>query len=407
MLYNQSISQRKEASVAAAVLACVESSACIPAQSFSLVLEASGSNSGARQDVPFEGLDATDIESEADLHKALELYACGSRASGVQASQHAQQVYATQELFCSLPDAEPASQTVSASQRRRQVPTLASRAPHDLGACAYTATEAAALHWLQGCSTSQSLGPALRSPGPQNSLSGQSFALAAGALVGAPASVSSSARPSEDRSSNSRLPLAQAELSAGERAEPRAGQPVLRKILLGRKRKPTEAEVQERQRRKRVCFNIFDAMNGEDEAVQAALVGFRVPRHLYEKLRAKYCDFYKREDEQEAESMSQRDFRAQARAHFAKAGRTLRMKLLKEMLEDQDALSEHWAAIEMMLGQEFYKSKPRLQKDSRKKGSRFMFICNSEAWCVPELALEEGKSHGRRSPWRRQLVSQR
>ena len=184
MLYNQSISQRKEASVAAAVLACVESSACIPAQSFSLVLEASGSNSGARQDVPFEGLDATDIESEADLHKALELYACGSRASGVQASQHAQQVYATQELFCSLPDAEPASQTVSASQRRRQVPTLAFRAPHDLGACAYTATEAAALHWLQGCSTSQSLGPALRSPGPQNSLSGQSFALAAGALVG-------------------------------------------------------------------------------------------------------------------------------------------------------------------------------------------------------------------------------
>ena len=141
--------------------------------------------------------------------------------------------------------------------------------------------------------------------------------------------------------------------------------------------------------------------------MQAALVGFRVPRHLYEKLRAKSSDFYKREDEQEAESMSQRDFRAQDRAHFAKAGRTLRMKLLKEMLEDQDALSEHWAAIEMMLGQEFYKSKPRLQKDSRKKGSRFMFICNSEAWCVPELALEEGKSHGRRSPWRRQLVSQR
>ena len=163
-----------------------------------------------------------------------------------------------------------------------------------------------------------------------------------------------------------------------------------------KKRKPEEAELQEQDRRKRVCFNIQEAMQADAPIVRACLEGFKMPPWLYEALRLKYCEYYASEHAGEAESMSAVDFRRAARAHFAKSGNTLRLRLLRKMLDDHDTVSQKWTEIKMAMAKIQYASCMPLvrAKDKRCKAQVPMFTYQSKDWFLEELELQEGEE-----PW--------
>ena len=162
-----------------------------------------------------------------------------------------------------------------------------------------------------------------------------------------------------------------------------------------KKRKPEEAELREQQRRKRVCFNVQDAMRSDAPAVKACLTGFKMPPWLYEALRVKYIDYYRIEHEDEANSMTGRQFRQCARGHFSKCGNALRLKLLKKMLDEHDTVSEKWTDIKMSIAKIQHGNSPHtLDRDKKVKAQVAMFTSQSEDWFLDELALEEGAE-----PW--------
>ena len=167
-------------------------------------------------------------------------------------------------------------------------------------------------------------------------------------------------------------------------------QHVLRRAT--RKRKPEDSELEEQQRRKRVCFNVQQAMQADAPAVQACLTGFKMPAWLYEALRLAYCDHYAKEYPEKAASMSAVDFRKAARADFTWCGKTLRRKLLTKMLDDQDTLSEKWTDIKMTIARiDIGKGSSMAYKDTRVFAQVPMFTYNSQDWFLEELELEENK----------------
>ena len=157
-----------------------------------------------------------------------------------------------------------------------------------------------------------------------------------------------------------------------------------------RGRKPEERE--EHERRRRVNFNIAEAMDADADAVKALLFGWKLPKPLYNALRAEYCDYYKENHAAEAESMSVRDFRAAARCHFAKAGNPLKIKLLKKMLERQDTLSGMWSDIKMLIAKLTYPGKDpnALTRDrDRQRCQVGLWVYNDKKWFLEPLAKEE------------------
>ena len=168
------------------------------------------------------------------------------------------------------------------------------------------------------------------------------------------------------------------------------------KVVLRRtsvKRPPTEQELAEYSRRHRISANIESAMKADAPAVQACLTAFKMPPWLFEALRRRYCKYYAEQHEVGAASMSYKDFRQEARAHFHKAGVPLRIKLLKELLKEEDEGSEKWKAVSMAIGT--YQSKNTKGTLGESRCNRVdthtaLFTYNSDAWILGDLAVQEG-----------------
>ena len=166
-----------------------------------------------------------------------------------------------------------------------------------------------------------------------------------------------------------------------------------------RKRPLEEGELAEHERRRKISFNIADALSADVDVVKCTLSNWKVPAWLYEALRVGYMDHYREHHEEEAASMSAKDFRLACRSHFARANIQLKLKLLKKILDDQETMSDRWTDVKMWLAKLTHMKelgvKALRQKDDTKiKVQTGLWVYNSERYVIHDLARAEGEE-----PW--------